>query len=157
MAAVAIVAAFAAGAGVQSEGYASSLNQNVSSGAVLMAQNDVPAMTQGFVVAPKAAPAPKGAPKPAAPGVAPPTSAVDTANTVNKLLAPRPSDPNVPLPQEDLAQVPSENGPLTGPRFYGRNESQNGVLGGVFGLRIPIPATGGLSHGSTTSGGGGTP
>ena len=161
--AVAVAMALAVGVGLENESYASSLNQNVNSGApsraLIVAQNDQSSSTQGFVVAPKPAPVAKTtkAAKPQAPGVQPLPSPVDTANTVNKLLAPRPSDPNVPLPQQDLAQVPSENGPGSKSRFYGRNESENGVLGGVFGFKIPIPATGGVSSRSTTSGGTGSP
>lgn len=154
-AAVAFAAAVALCGGLASEGYAAPLNQNMKWGDALMAQNDLPPSAQGLVVVPKtgrAAPAAKAGGKSTATGVAPQPSAIDTANTVNKMLAPRAVDPNVPLPQQDLAQVPSENGPSGRTRFYGRNESENGVLGGVLGLKIPIPASGGLSGGSSTSG-----
>lgn len=136
------------------EGYAATLKQNLNADSAMVAQNDLPAATQGFVVAPTvhAATSAKPAGKAAAPSALPQPTAIDTANTVNKLLAPRPSDPNVPLPQGDLAQVPSENAQPSGTRFYGRNESQDGVFGGVLGLKIPIPATGGVSGHTTTSG-----
>jgi hypothetical protein len=123
--------------------YASSFNQSLRSPEALAAENHASTAPQAIVSQPvqqQFAQATKiVAPSPALSNSHP--SAVDTANTVNKLLAPRQADPNVPLPQEDLAQSPSDDAPLTAPRLYGRNESANGVLGGVLGLRIPIPAT----------------
>lgn len=59
---------------------------------------------------------------------------------INKLLTPGASDPNVPLPHPDLADGVGEptpaNGPANSPRIFGRSEQG----GGVFGLRLPIPA-----------------
>jgi hypothetical protein len=64
------------------------------------------------------------------------TPAPSSADIVNKLLSPGPSDPNVPLPRADLAGQTAESGPSTRPQIFGRGEDG----GGVFGLRVPIPA-----------------
>jgi hypothetical protein len=82
-------------------------------------------------------------------------SAVETAKTVNRLLAPRMSNPDVPLPQENLAEEPSDHKPLTGPQIYGRGEQGGGgggLLGGVLGIKIPIPADHGAFDSHTRSG-----
>jgi hypothetical protein len=77
--------------------------------------------------------------RPVAPAVAKP--AVPTgAELVGKLLSQQsgPSDPDVPLPQPGLSRVqePPASTPLSGPQVFGRREDG----GGVFGLKIPIPA-----------------
>jgi hypothetical protein len=70
-----------------------------------------------------------------------PQPAVPTgAELVGKLLAEQngPSDPDVPLPQRGLSRVQEPTStPLSGPQMFGRQEEG----GGVFGLKIPIPAT----------------
>jgi hypothetical protein len=62
------------------------------------------------------------------------------AELVGKLLLEQngPSDPDVPMPQRGLkrTQEPTST-PLSGPQVFGRQEEG----GGVFGLKIPIPAT----------------
>jgi hypothetical protein len=62
------------------------------------------------------------------------------AELVGKLLneANGPSDPDVPLPQRglSLSQNPASK-PLSGPQVFGRQED----VGGVFGLKFPIPVT----------------
>lgn len=85
-----------------------------------------------------AQPAPRKpvAAKIAATPIAPQPSA---AEIVGNLLAPKASDPDVPLPQPGLAVAPPANEPSTGARIFGRGEEGGGVLG----VRIPIPATGG--------------
>jgi len=77
-------------------------------------------------------------------------SAANTAITVNRLLAPRASDPKVPLPRENLVQEPAAYAPLNGPRIYGRGERGGAVLG----FKIPIPADHGAFGSPTRSGGG---
>ena len=52
------------------------------------------------------------------------------------MLADPPSDPDVPLPRRDLATRPPTDGPSERPTIYGRQEEG----GGVFGVKIPIPA-----------------
>ena len=70
-----------------------------------------------------------------------PTPAVQHTPTnveiVNKSINPGASDPNVPLPRADLSDA-AGNQPSAGdgPRIFGRSEDG----GGVFGLRVPIPA-----------------
>jgi hypothetical protein len=135
--------------------YAASLNQDVNSPASSPVQFINPAAPQPIVPPPKATAARPRSSGPASPAKAaspPQTTAADTAAVVNKLLAPRQSDPNVPLPQENLAEVQVENAPLSGPRVYGRDESGNGIMGAILGLRIPIPADRGASSASSTSG-----
>jgi hypothetical protein len=62
------------------------------------------------------------------------------AELVGKLLneANGPSDPDVPMPQRGLtlSQNPASK-PLSGPQVFGRQED----VGGVFGLKFPIPVT----------------
>jgi hypothetical protein len=78
----------------------------------------------------------KQVPKPAV--VKPPVPT--GAELVGKLLAEQsgPSDPDVPMPQRGLSRVPEQpaSSPLSGPQVFGRQEEG----GGVFGLKIPIPA-----------------
>lgn len=59
-----------------------------------------------------------------------------TTDVINKLLSPGPSDPSVPLPRADLAGESAEASTLKRPQIFGRQEEG----GGVFGLRVPIPA-----------------
>ena len=59
-----------------------------------------------------------------------------SADIVNKLLSPGPSDPKVPLPRAGLGEKTAESNPATGTRIYGRAEGDGGVLG----LSVPIPA-----------------
>lgn len=56
---------------------------------------------------------------------------------LNKALNPGPSDPDVPLPHPDLSRSGGDQ-PIGGsePQLFGRQEQG----GGVFGLRMPIPA-----------------
>jgi hypothetical protein len=90
-------------------------------------------------VPPKAA---KGAPQasPVSPNAA-------GADAVNKLLANPPSDPDVPLPRRDLSTRESGGGALGSVPIYGRQEEG----GGVFGLKVPIPADRGSSDHPTRS------
>jgi hypothetical protein len=55
---------------------------------------------------------------------------------VNKALNPGPSNPDVPLPHPDLANPSGRPDTSSGPQVFGRQEQG----GGVFGLRMPIPA-----------------
>lgn len=91
----------------------------------------------------KVAPSPIGTTAPA------PTA----AEIVGKLLAPRASDPDVPLPHPDLSGKSEGGGPLTGPTLYGRSEPGGGVLG----LRVPIPVDRSGSQGNTRYGSDGRP
>lgn len=86
----------------------------------------------------RVAPSPIGAAAPA------PTA----AEIVGKLLAPRASDPDVPLPHPDLSEKSESGGPLTGPALYGRSEPG----GGVVGFRVPIPVDKSGSTGNTRYG-----
>ena len=60
-----------------------------------------------------------------------------SAEMVNKLLNPGPSDPDVPLPQAGLTtpKAPAERS-LRRPTIYGRPEEGGALLG----VRVPIPA-----------------
>jgi len=82
--------------------------------------------------------------RPAAPGVAVKAPEPTGAELVGKLLREDngPSNPDVPMPQRGLGvtQAPAST-PLTGPQVFGRREDG----GGVFGLKIPIPATRGAN------------
>jgi hypothetical protein len=69
------------------------------------------------------------------------------AEIVGKLLSNPPSDPDVPLPQSNLATRPPADGPLGHPTIFGRQEDG----GGVFGLKVPIPADRGASDRHTRS------
>ena len=56
---------------------------------------------------------------------------------VNKALNPGASNPDVPLPHPDLANSSGDRSASSAkPQIYGRQEEG----GGVFGLRMPIPA-----------------
>jgi hypothetical protein len=56
---------------------------------------------------------------------------------VNKSINPGASDPDVPLPRPGLAETAAGEPTVgNGPRMFGRGEEG----GGVFGLRVPIPA-----------------
>ena len=101
--------------------YAADLNQNLK-------------VTPPVIVA-QATPStpPKGTKAPQASPVAPPATG---AEIVGKMLANPPSDPDVPLPRRDLATRPPSDGPLDRPTIFGRQEEG----GGVFGVKIPIPA-----------------
>lgn len=56
---------------------------------------------------------------------------------VNKALNPGASDPDVPLAHPDLANSSADQAASpVGPQIFGRQEQG----GGVFGLRMPIPA-----------------
>lgn len=82
------------------------------------------------------------------PSIASPAQAPTGAEVVGKLLAPRASDPDVPLPLPNLAEKSQAEAPLTGPQLYGRGEQGGGILG----LRVPIPVDRGGSSGNTRSG-----
>ena len=77
-------------------------------------------------------------PKTKAPLPTPATqSAPTSAEIVNKAINPGTSDPNVPLPRANLPDVASDEPSAgDGPQIFGRREDG----GGVFGLRVPIPA-----------------
>ena len=94
-------------------------------------------LDQNLKVTPPAIVAPTTPPKgaktaPQASPVAPPATG---AEIVGRMLNP-PSDPDVPLPRRDLATRPPTDGPVERPTIFGRQEEG----GGVFGLKIPIPA-----------------
>jgi hypothetical protein len=76
------------------------------------------------------------------------------AELVGKLLDERTtaSDPDVPLPQRDLAVQEPAFVPLAGPRIYGRGEEGSIVVG----LKIPIPAGRGALLQATRYGAAGT-
>lgn len=86
------------------------------------------------------------APKPS-PATEPGPTAVEM---LNKSLNPGgSSDPDVPLPHPDLANVgPSGPARGTGTQLYGRQEEGGGVLG----LRMPIPVDRGAGPQPTRSG-----
>jgi hypothetical protein len=74
-----------------------------------------------------------------APGAVKPAPEPTGAEVVGKLLSEEngPSDPDVPLPQHGLSRTSQPaSTPLNGPQIFGRHEDG----GGVFGLKIPIPA-----------------
>jgi hypothetical protein len=75
------------------------------------------------------------------------------AELVGKLLSERTgaSDPDIPLPQRDLAVGGPGYVPLTGPRIYGRRDEGSLIVG----LKIPIPADRGAFQQSVRHGGGG--
>lgn len=78
-----------------------------------------------------------------------PTPAVErgpsNVDLVNKALKPGASNPDVPMPHPDLASPATNQSELTG--IYGRQEQG----GGVFGFRVPIPATRNGSTGTRSS------
>jgi hypothetical protein len=61
-------------------------------------------------------------------------SAAATAARIDRLLTPRASDPDVPLPMRDLDQASTAEPALTRTQVYGRAEQGGGVLG----LRVPF-------------------
>jgi len=79
------------------------------------------------------------------------------SEAVSKLLSPS-VDPSVPLPQAGLTRQGTSgddggDSPLAGPRVYGRPEQgNNGVMGLVMGVKIPIPADRSAALPHTTSG-----
>jgi hypothetical protein len=99
--------------------YAADLNQNLKSPIPLAVAQATP--PKGSKAVPQASP------------VAPNASG---AEIVAKLLSNPPSDPDVPLPQGNLATRPPADSALDHSTIFGRQEDG----GGVFGLRIPIPA-----------------
>ena len=80
-----------------------------------------------------------------------PTPAADQGlsniDRVNKALNPGPSNPDVPLPHPDLAKSNGRQETRSGPQIFGRQEEG----GGVFGLRMPIPADRSASGAGTRS------
>jgi len=115
--------------------YAADLNQNLKlTSPAIVAQATPP---KGAKAAPQASP------------VAPPATG---AEIVGKMLADRPSDPDVPLPRRDLATRPPADGPTDRPTIFGRQEEG----GGVFGVKIPIPADRDASDRRTRSSSGNT-
>ena len=110
--------------------YAADLNQNRKSPAPLVVAQATP--PKGSKTVPRASP------------VAPNASG---AEIVGKLLSNPPSDPDVPLPQSNLATRPPADGPLGHPTIFGPQEDG----GGVFGLKVPIPADRGASDRHTRS------
>lgn len=110
---------------------------------------DAPALVVAPVTPPVAAPAakPKPPPRPSAPArasvLAPAQAAPTGAEIVGKSLSQGPSDPNVPLPHPNLAEMSAESAAAGKARLFGRADSGDGILdirGGVFGLTVPIPA-----------------
>ena len=73
----------------------------------------------------------------ATPAAVPAITAPSGAELVSKLLENGPSDPDVPLPQPNLATRRPAPAASTGPSLYARQEDQGAVLG----LKFPIPAT----------------
>jgi hypothetical protein len=114
--------------------YAGDLNQNLKSPLATGAAQATP--QKGGKTVPQASP------------VGPNASG---AEIVGKLLANPPSDPDVPLPQSNLATRPPTNDSLDHPTIFGRQEDG----GGVFGLKIPIPADRSASDRHTRSSGSG--
>jgi len=110
--------------------YAADLDQNLKLANPLVVAQAIP---------------PKGSK--AVPQASPVTPNASGAKIVGKLLANPPSDPDVPLPQSNLATRPPADGPLDHPTVFGRQEEG----GGVFGLKIPIPPDRGTSDRHTRS------
>ncbi len=107
---------------------------------------------------PAAAPAakPKSPARPAAPAkasvLAPAQTAPTGAEIVGKSLSQGPSDPNVPLPHPNLAEMSAESAVAGRTRLYGRADPGDGILdfkGGLFGLTVPIPADRNAPGGNT--------
>jgi hypothetical protein len=87
-----------------------------------------------------------------APGL-PATSDPSGSVAVDKLLHPRPIDPDIPLPNPNLSDRSDVDQPVQKTQIYGRGEQggQNGsVLEGVVGVRIPFPAARGAGSANTT-------
>ena len=58
-----------------------------------------------------------------------------SADIVNKMLSPGPSDPNVPLPKAGLSEETADSAGAKRPPVYGRA----GDGGAVFGFTVPLP------------------
>ena len=82
--------------------------------------------------APAPSPAPSPATSPATSGTQGPTAVEQLNRSLNPGDA---SDPDVPLPHPDLANVGPTGARSTGTRIYGRQEEGGGVLG----LKMQIP------------------
>jgi hypothetical protein len=97
------------------------------------------ALTSGSIVAGTCHAAdPKNSPtRPVLSSPQPMVAAPSGAELVGRLLAERAggSDPDVPLPQRDLAADTPPFAPLAGPQIYGRRDEDSIVVG----LKIPIP------------------
>jgi hypothetical protein len=145
----AALAALAIGGAAANLTYAASLNQDLNSPKAPPGVAPASGHKQSVVGPGKAGRAPPAVTERAL-SAGPQPSAANTANTVNRLLAPRASDPKVPLPQENLAQEPAAYAPLDGPRIFGRGEQGGAVLG----FKIPIPADHGAFDSPTRSGSG---
>ena len=123
-----------------------------------VAGHAAPVIVPLIAVDPVAALPPADAPRPLAqaktkappPAVAPATPPQTGAEIVGKLLAPRASDPDVPLPHPNLAEPAAANAASNRPHIFGRGEEGGGVLG----LRVPFPADRGGSTANTRSGSG---
>ena len=107
-------------------GFLKGLNRRL---AVLVAFGMVTVAGSGFAQTTKQAKAP--APTPAA------ERGPSNVDLVNKALNPGASNPDVPLPHPDLANSSGDRSVSSAkPQIYGRQEDG----GGVFGLKMPIPA-----------------
>jgi len=144
----AALAALAISGGTANLTYAASLNQSLNSPEAPSGVAPASKHKQAVVGSGKAGRAPHIVTERAL-SAGPQPSAADTARTVNRLLAPRASDPKIPLPQENLGQEPAAYAPLDGPQIYGRGEPGGAVLG----FKIPIPADHGAFDSPTRSGG----
>ncbi len=97
--------------------------------------------------------------RPSGPGragvLAPVEVAPTAAEIVGKSLSQGASDPNVPLPHPNLAEMSAESAVssrTSGTRLFGRADPGDGVLdfkGGLFGLTVPIPADRNAPGGNT--------
>lgn len=106
------------------------------------------------VAAPIAKPRPPvRPPAPARASVLAPAEAAPTASEiVGKSLSQGASDPNVPLPHPNLAEMSAEGAVAGRTRLFGRADPGDGVLdfkGGLFGLTVPIPADRNAPGGNT--------
>lgn len=107
-----------------------------------------------LVAAPVAKPKPRvRLPAPARASVLAPLEAAPTASEiVGKSLSQGASDPNVPLPHPNLAEMSAEGAVAGRTRLFGRADPGDGVLdfkGGLFGLTVPIPADRNAPGGNT--------
>ena len=84
-------------------------------------------------------------PRRPAPVTTPIQSPESGAEIVGKLLKPRPSDPDVPLPATGLSDDKDGNSRGTGPQIYGREQPG----GAIFGLKFQIPVRGADSGAAT--------
>lgn len=104
--------------------------------------------------APVAKPKPPARPSASAKAsvLAPAQTAPTGAEIVGKSLSQGPSDPNVPLPHPNLAEMSAEGAVAGRTRLYGRADPGDGILdfkGGLFGLTVPIPADRNAPGGNT--------